>query len=97
MVTLLVYLAATVLPGVTWDLWSFMRFRFLTGAGIGGEYAAINSAIDELIPARCRGQANLAINGSCWLGRAAGALPTIVLLNSHFIPDTPGGRVSSCL
>jgi MFS family permease len=93
MITLLLYLTATVLTGVSWDLWSFMLFRFLTGAGIGGEYAAINSAIDELIPARCRGQANLAINGSWWLGTAAGALLTIVLLNSHFIPEHLGWRL----
>ena len=56
MITLLLYLAATVLTALSWNLWSFMFFRFLTGAGIGGEYAAINSAIDELIPARWRGQ-----------------------------------------
>ena len=81
MFTLLLYLAATVLTAFSWDLWSFMFFRFLTGAGIGGEYAAINSAIDELIPARRRGHTDLAINGSWWLGSAAGALLTIVLLN----------------
>ncbi len=72
MVTLLIYLAATVLTAFSWDLWSFMLFRFMTGAGIGGEYAAINSAIDELIPARWRGRTNLAINGSWWLGSAVG-------------------------
>ena len=62
MFTLLLYLVATVLTALSWNLWSFMLFRFLTGAGIGGEYAAINSAIDELIPARWRGRTNLAIN-----------------------------------
>ena len=70
MITLLLYLAATVLTAFSWDLASFMFFRFLTGAGIGGEYAAINSAIDELIPARRRGHTDLAINGSWWLGSA---------------------------
>jgi MFS family permease len=70
-ITLLLYLTATVLTALSWNLWSFMFFRFLTGAGIGGEYAAINSAIDELIPARWRGHTNLAINGSWWLGAAA--------------------------
>jgi MFS family permease len=93
MITLLLYLTATVLTAVSWNLWSFMLFRFLTGAGIGGEYAAINSAIDELIPARWRGQANLAINGSWWLGTAAGALLTIVLLNPHLIAEHLGWRL----
>ena len=93
MITLLLYLTATVLTALSWNLWSFMLFRFLTGAGIGGEYAAINSAIDELIPARWRGQINLAINGSWWLGTAAGALLTIVLLNPHLIPEHLGWRL----
>src|SRR5580765_6918325 len=93
MITLLLYLTATVLTAVSWDLWSFMLFRFLTGAGIGGEYAAINSAIDELIPARWRGQVNMAINGSWWLGTAAGALLTIVLLNPQLIPEHLGWRL----
>jgi MFS family permease len=93
MITLLLYLTATVLTAVSWNLWSFMLFRFLTGAGIGGEYAAINSAIDELIPARWRGQANLAINGSWWLGTAAGALLTIVLLNPDLIAENLGWRL----
>ena len=93
MITLLLYLAATVLTAMSWDLWSFMLFRFLTGAGIGGEYAAINSAIDELIPARWRGYTNLAINGSWWLGTATGALLTIVLLNPQIIPEYLGWRL----
>jgi MFS family permease len=93
MITLLIYLAATVMTAFSWNLWSFMLFRFLTGAGIGGEYAAINSAIDELIPARWRGRTNLAINGSWWLGTAAGALLTIVLLNPHLIPEHLGWRL----
>src|SRR5262245_6783055 len=91
--TLLLYLIATVLTALSWDLWSFMTFRFLTGMGIGGEYAAVNSAIDELIPARLRGQADLAVNGSWWAGTAAGALLTIPLLNSHVIPDSIGWRI----
>lgn len=93
MITLLLYLIATVLTAVSWNLWSFMLFRFMTGAGIGGEYAAINSAIDELIPARWRGRANLAINGSWWLGTAVGALLTIVLLDPHLIPEHLGWRL----
>ena len=93
MITLVLYLAATVLTAFSWNLWSFMFFRFLTGAGIGGEYAAINSAIDELIPARTRGHTDLAINGSWWLGSAAGAVLTIVLLNPLLIPEYLGWRL----
>jgi MFS family permease len=93
MITLLLYLAATVLTAFSWNLWSFMFFRFLTGAGIGGEYAAINSAIDELIPARRRGHTDLAINGSWWLGSAAGAVLAIVLLNPLLVPEYLGWRL----
>ena len=93
MSTLMLYLVATVLTAFSWDLWSFMLFRFLTGAGIGGEYAAINSAIDELIPARTRGHTDLAINGSWWLGSAAGALLTILFLNPLLIPEYLGWRL----
>jgi len=93
MITLLLYLVATVLTAFSWDLWSFMFFRFFTGAGIGGEYAAINSAIDELIPARSRGHTDLAINGSWWLGSAAGALLTLLLLNPNLIPEPLGWRL----
>src|SRR5690349_4216455 len=93
MITLAIYLIATVLTAFSWDLMSFMFFRFLTGAGIGGEYAAINSAIDELIPARSRGHTDLAINGSWWLGSAAGALLTLLLLNPNLIPEPLGWRL----
>ena len=93
MVTLVLYLTATVLTAFSWNLWSFMFFRFLAGSGIGGEYSAINSAIDELIPARARGQTDLAINGSWWLGTAAGALLTIPLLDPRLIPETLGWRL----
>ena len=93
MITLAVYLTATVLTAFSWDLMSFMFFRFLTGAGIGGEYAAINSAIDELIPARNRGHTDLAINGTWWLGAAAGALLTLVFLNPEIFPESIGWRL----
>ena len=93
MITLALYLAATVLTALSWDLMSFMCFRFLTGAGIGGEYAAINSAIDELIPARSRGHTDLAINGTWWLGSAAGALLTLLLLNPTIFPESIGWRL----
>lgn len=93
MLTLALYLTATVLTAFSWDLTSFLFFRFLTGAGIGGEYAAINSAIDELIPARNRGQTDLAINGTWWLGSAVGALMTLLLLHPSFLPESIGWRV----
>ena len=93
MITLLLYLTATVLTAFSWNLGSFMFFRFLTGAGIGGEYAAINSAIDELIPARRRGHTDLAINGSWWLGSATGGLLTLVLLNPRWFPEYLGWRL----
>jgi MFS family permease len=91
--TLLLYLVATVLTAFSWNLGSFMLFRFLTGMGIGGEYAAVNSAIDELIPARVRGQTDLAINGSWWCGTAVGALLTVPLLNPNVIPEAAGWRL----
>src|SRR6266481_4493783 len=94
MITLLLYLTATVLTAVSWNLWSFMLFRFLTGAGIGGEYAAINSAIDELIPARYRGRTDLAINGSFWVGAALGALGAVVLLQPGRLPPDWGWRAA---
>ncbi|MCT2399772.1 MFS transporter [Novosphingobium mangrovi (ex Huang et al. 2023)] len=79
-VTLLIYLTATAATALTWDLPSFAAMRFLTGAGIGGEYSAINSAIQELIPARRRGWTDLVVNGSYWVGAAvAGGLAVIVL------------------
>lgn len=87
-ITLAVYLVATAATAFSWNLWSFMLFRFLTGAGIGGEYAAINSTIQELVPARVRGWTDLVINGSFWIGAALGALGAIVLLDpAHFAPD----------
>ncbi|HVS85394.1 MAG TPA: MFS transporter, partial [Gaiellaceae bacterium] len=81
MVTLGVYLVFTVATALAWNFWSFMIFRVLAGSGIGGEYSAINSAIDELVPARVRGRVALAINSSWWLGTAAAAGLTVVLLN----------------
>jgi MFS family permease len=85
---------ATGATAFSWDLWSFALFRFLTGAGIGGEYAAINSTIQELIPARVRGWTDLVINGSFWVGAAAGAAGTIVLLDPTLLPIDIGWRVA---
>jgi MFS family permease len=93
-ITLFVYLTATALTAFSWDLWSYCLFRFLTGAGIGGEYTAINSTIQELIPARVRGWTDLVINGSFWIGAALGAAGSVVLLDpAHFGPDT-GWRIA---
>jgi MFS family permease len=93
-VTLGLYLLATVLTAFSVAPWMFFVFRFFTGAGIGGEYAAINSAIDELIPARRRGVVDLAINGSYWLGTAFGAILTVFLLNTAIFPANIGWRIA---
>src|SRR4051794_7355641 len=91
-ITVSLYLVATALTGLSWNFVSYAFFRVLTGAGIGGEYAAINSAIDELIPARGRGRVALAINGSYWGGAALGSLATIVLLTPRWLPVWLGWR-----
>ncbi len=94
MVTLGIYLTATAATALSWDFWSFALFRALTGAGIGGEYTAINSAIQELIPARFRGRTDLAINGSFWLGAALGAGGAIAFLHPGFLPPDWGWRAA---
>ncbi len=93
-VTLAVYLAATAATGLSWNVWSFVLFRFLTGAGIGGEYTAINSTIQELIPARLRGWTDLLINGSFWIGAAMGAGGSLVLLDPAIINPALGWRLA---
>ncbi|HEX2891775.1 MFS transporter [Vineibacter terrae] len=90
--TVLLYAVATAASGFSWDFWSFAIFRFLAGAGIGGEYSAINSAIQELIPARRRGYTDLVVNGSYWLGAALGAGGSLVALNLGGIPPEQGWR-----
>jgi MFS family permease len=91
--SLSIYLVGVGLTAFSWNLSSFAVFRFITGAGIGGEYSAVNSAIDELIPARLRGRIDLMINGSFWLGAAAGSLSTIVILNPRIVPYPIGWRL----
>ncbi len=93
-ITLFVYLLATAATAFSWNLWSFCLFRFLTGAGIGGEYTAINSTIQELVPARVRGWTDLVINGSFWVGAALGAASSIVLLNPEVLGVELGWRAS---
>ncbi|MEU3725048.1 MFS transporter [Streptomyces sp. NPDC031705] len=97
LVTLGLYLAATALTAVSFSPWWFFLFRFLTGFGIGGEYAAINSAIDELIPSKYRGRVDLIINGSFWLGAVAGALLSVVALDTHVLPAWLGWRLTFAL
>ena len=93
-VTLGVYLVGTALTALSWNFTSFALFRLLVGAGIGGEYAAVNSAIQELIPARVRGQTDLAINGSFWVGAGFGALGTLILLDPAYIAPAYGWRAA---
>jgi len=93
-ITVAVYLVATILTGFSWDFWSFIVFRFITGAGIGGEYGAVNSAIQELIPARRRGYTDLAVNGSFWIGAALGAMGSLVVLNPEVLPQAWGWRLA---
>ncbi|MFI9839011.1 MFS transporter [Nonomuraea sp. NPDC051941] len=92
LITLVVYLAATLMTAFSFHAWWFFLFRFMTGFGIGGEYAAINSAIDELIPSHHRGRIDIIINGSYWLGAAGGALLTVPLLSG--LPVNIGWRVA---
>jgi MFS family permease len=91
-ITLAVYLVATAATALSWNLWSFALFRFFTGAGIGGEYTAINSTIQELVPARYRGWTDLVINGTFWVGAALGAAGSIVLLDPQVLAPDLGWR-----
>src|SRR4051794_1857337 len=91
--TLVLYLVATGATALSFSPWFFFLMRFLTAAGIGGEYAAINSAIDELIPARARGRVDLIINGSFWVGAAAGAAISLLLLDTSLVAANVGWRL----
>ncbi len=93
-VTLIIYLAGALLTALSWNFWSFFIFRLITGMAIGGEYAAINSAIDELIPARLRGRVDLAINGTFWIGAMLGAGATVFLLDPNLLPTWLGWRIA---
>ncbi|HVX15315.1 MAG TPA: MFS transporter [Pirellulales bacterium] len=92
--TLAIYLGGTLFTAFSWNVASFALFRFITGTGIGGEYAAINSAIDELIPARRRGWVDLIVNGSYWLGAALGSLSTLVILDPRLFAVDLGWRMA---
>ena len=93
-ITLAVYLTATAATALSWSVASYALFRFLTGAGIGGEYTAINSTIQELVPARYRGWTDLVINGSFWIGAAIGAVAAIVLLDPRMFAPDHGWRLA---
>ncbi len=93
-ITVAVYLLATLASGLSWNFASFAFFRFVTGAGIGGEYGAVNSAIQELIPARRRGYADLAINGSFWVGAALGAAGSLAALDPDIVAPALGWRLA---
>jgi MFS family permease len=90
--TVFTYLIGVGLTAIAWNLATFAAFRFITGAGIGGEYSAVNSAIDELVPARLRGRIDLIINGSFWLGAAMGSASTFMILNPRIVPYWLGWR-----
>jgi len=91
--TLVVYLTGVLLTAMSWNFLSFAVFRAITGLGIGGEYAAINSAIDELIPARYRGRIDLIVNGSFWLGAVAGSSASLLFLDPGLIAPNLGWRL----
>jgi MFS family permease len=93
--TLIVYLTGVLLSAASWNFWSSAAFRAITGIGIGGEYAAINSAIDELIPARFRGRVDLMVNGSFWLGAVGGSGASLLFLDPVIIHHC-GGFHADC-
>jgi MFS family permease len=94
LVTLALYIVATIATAFSWTAWYFYAARFFTGAGIGGEYAANTSAIAELIPARVRGRVDLIINGSYWVGAAAGAFASVALLDTALFAADVGWRLA---
>src|SRR3954468_3140563 len=93
LMTLITYLLASGIAGFAHSLWFLLIFRFIAGLGIGGEYTAINSAIDELIPSHYRGRVDIAINGTYWAGAMIGAAASIFLLNPDLFPINVGWRI----
>jgi MFS family permease len=95
--TLITYLVASGISGLAPAFWFMVIFRFIAGTGIGGEYTAINSAIDELIPSRYRGRTDIAINGTYWAGAMLGAAASLILLNPSIFPVNIGWRIGFLL
>jgi MFS family permease len=95
--TLITYLLASGISGLAFAFWFMAIFRFIAGTGIGGEYTAINSAIDELIPSRYRGRTDIAVNGTYWLGAMIGAAASLILLNPAIFPINIGWRIGFLL
>lgn len=93
-ITLAIYMTGSALTAFSWGFWSFALFRFVTGMAIGGEYSAINSAIDELIPSRVRGRVDLIVNGTFWVGSAIGSLASLLFLNPAVMPVWLGWRLA---
>ena len=94
LVTLATYSLATAATALSWNFFSFAAFRLVTGLGVGGEYAAINSAVDELIPGRLRGTVDLIVNGTFWVGAVFGSLASLLLLNGHVASENLGWRIA---
>ncbi len=94
LVTLAIYSLATAATAMSWSFGSFTLFRFITGLGIGGEYAAINSAVDELIPGKVRGTVDLVVNATFWIGAAAGSLASTALLKGSYFAPNVGWRLA---
>src|ERR1700722_5994273 len=92
LVTLATYSLATIASAFSWNFFSFSIFRLFTGLGIGGEYSAINSAVDELIPGKVRGPVDLVVNGTFWVGATIGSVAAMLLLHSHAIPPATAWR-----
>jgi MFS family permease len=94
LVTLAVYSSATAATALSWNFFSFAAFRWVTGMGIGGEYAAINSAVDELIPGKVRGTVDLIVNATFWIGAAFGSVASLILLNTGMVGPNAGWRIA---
>src|SRR6195952_1215744 len=97
LVTLATYSVATICTALSMNFLFFAVCRFFTGLGIGGEYAAINSAVDELIPGKVRGTVDLVVNATFWVGAAAGSLASALLMNGHLLPTNVGWRLAFSL
>lgn len=94
LLTLAIYSTATLASALSWNFFSFTFFRFVTGLGIGGEYAAINSAVDELIPSKVRGTVDLVVNATFWAGAAIGSVASLLLLQSNYLGPNVGWRLA---